>query len=250
MITVVRMIDTIGQNLDRLKGYSYWQQRPVLSYTTRTYAATPAQRAAFRHFFGVDQAPGDTLYGGARVKDVESGGALNSNVANLARAGAKFVAYTFMSNYHAMRSAIDATGHGANVAYWIADWTASESRAMSLLASDPRIVAVQWAAPTFGGGIVVPGTGSTVAQLNVDLSVGRMDFWLPRPKPQAAEGIWRGAWDLDVAKGQWTAHPAPGKNVVRSSEPEEDYAVIGVNLQTGAQRIKGLDRATGARLLK
>ena len=251
-VSATRMIDTIGQRLSALAGYAYWQDRPVLSYTTRSYAATHAQRAEFKHFDGIDQAPGGGLFDGARIKDVEPGAAGNADVAALARAGARFVAYTFLSNYGAMRRAIQATGHEANVDYFIAAWTANESKALSLLASDPKIVAVQWASPTLGGDIVVPGTHATVRQLNVDLSVGRLDFWLPRqpaPGPHAAKGIWKGAYSLDVEHGAWSNHGTPGENVELSSEPLTDYAVIGVGLNTGRHSIKGIDRTTGRSIL-
>ena len=250
-VTAVRMIDTIGQGLDRLKGYAYWQERPVLSYTTRSFAATDAQRHAFKHFFGIDQAPTNGLFE-SKIKDAEPGAALNSNVVALAAAGAKFTAYTFMANYGALRRAVDATGRGANVSWFIADWTASESRALSLLASDPRIVAVQWASPTFGGNIIVPGTALTLRQLNVDLSIGRLDFWLPQntpPKPHPAKGTWRGHYELDVENGQWASGPLPGDHVELASEPIKDYAVVGIGLNTGRHYIKGLNRADGKRLL-
>lgn len=247
----VRLIDTIGQDLGRLRGLSYWHDRPVLSYTTRSYAATAAQRAWFPHFWGIDQAPTNGLLD-SRIKDAEPGAALNSNVVALARAGAKFTAYTFRANYGALRQAVDATGRGANVTWFLADWTASESRALATLNSDPRIVAVQWCSPSYGGGIVVPGTSSTVRELNVDLSIGRLDFWMPQaPPPPAhpAQGVWKGAWALDAHNGQWDTQPQPGHGVVRSTADETDYAVVGVDLHTGQQRIRGLDRATGKRLL-
>jgi len=247
-VTAVRMIDTIGQNLDRLKSFSYWQDRPVLSYTTRSFAATAVQRAEFKHFFGIDQAPNSALFGGAHVKDVEFGAASNSHAAALARAGAAFVAYTFHANYNAMRAAI---GEGRHVYYWIADWTANESHALALLASDPAIVGVQWASPTFGGNLIVPGTTSTLRQLNVDLSVGRLDFWLPSPpapKPKAASGLWRGRYSLKPQTGEWNNEPASGVNVELGSEPLTDYAVIGVGLNTGQHHIKGLDRMVGRKL--
>ena len=248
----VRMIDTIGQRLSALAGFSYWQERPVLSYSTRNFAATPQQRALFKHYFGIDQAPTSALFGGAVIKDAEPGAAHNDNIIALARAGAKFVAYTFMANYGALRRAVDATGNGGNVHWFIADWTASESRALQLLDSDPRIVAVQWTSPTFGGNIRVPGTHSSVRQLNVDLSVGRLDFWLPQtppPAPKAAKGTWAARYTLTPPTGQWTVGPLPGEAVELASEPLTDYAVVGVNLHTGRHNIKGIDRADGKRLL-
>lgn len=251
-VTVTRMADTIGQNLGALAAYPYWRDRPVLSYTTRTFAASDAARAPFPHFYGIDQAPTPALYGSAAVKDAESGAARNSDVVALAAAGAKFVAYTFMANYSGLRPLVDATGNGGNVHWWIADWTASESRAMSLLTSDPRIVAVQWASPTFGGDIIVPGTGRTLRQLNVDLSIGRLDFWLPgkpAPAPQPAKGQWAARYTLTPENGAWDVGPLPGVGVGLSSNALTDYAVVAVDLHTGVHRIKGIDRATGANLL-
>jgi hypothetical protein len=254
-VKAVRMIDTIGQNLGSIVGFDYWQQRPVLSYTTRHFAATHAQRAQFKHFKGIDQAPENVLFDGAVVKDAEPGAAFNSNLAALAASGAHFVAYTFLANLVAAKTAVGRTGKGSNVKWWLADWNLSEAAALDYLGTHPDTVAVQWASPTENPNTVVPGTGGrTIRGLNVDLSVGLLDFWLPaapKPKPaqHSAEGIWKGAYSLDVKAGKWDNHGTPGENVKQASEPAEDYAVVGVNLHTGQHRIKGLSRDEGLKLL-
>lgn len=252
MIKAVRMIDTIGQNLGSIVGFDYWQQRPVMSYTTRSFAATHAQRASFKHFVGIDQAPENGLFDGARVKDIEPGAGLNSNAAALVHAGMHFVLYTFLANLATAKSAV---GHSPNVLYWLADWNLNEAGALDYLGTHPDTVAVQWASPSSNPGTIVPGTGGrSIRSLNVDLSVGKLDFWLPaapKPKPAKhdAEGIWKGAYELTPASGVWEAHGTPGENVKMSNEPVEDFAVVGVDLHTGQHRIRGISRTEGAKLL-
>ena len=254
-VKATRMIDTIGQNLGSIVGFDYWQQRPVLSYTTRSFAATHAQRAEFRHFKGIDQAPGNELFDGAIVKDAEPGAALNSNLAALAASGAHFVAYTFLANLAAAKAAVARTGKGANVKWFVADWNLSEAGALDYLGTHPDTVAVQWASPTSNPNLVVPGTGGrTVRSLNVDLSVGKLDFWLPtapKPKPAKtdAEGTWHGAYTLVPKTGTWDNHGTPGENVKMASDPAVDYAVVAVNLHTGVHKIRGISRDEGAKLV-
>lgn len=253
-VVATRMIDTIGQNLIHIKGNAYWNARPVLSYTTRSFAATAEQRAWFAHFVGIDQAPTNALFGGARIKDVENGGALNSNAAALADAGAKFVAYTFEANIDALRGTVARSRHPKNVRYFVADWNLNEAQALQYLADHDDVVAVQWASPTVDGRMGVPGTSGTLSGLNVDLSVGLSSVFLPSTAhvslPQAAEGIWSGVYSHNAANGGWAAHGIPGRGVKTSATPRVDYAVVAMDMQLGDHKIRGIDRETGAKLLE
>lgn len=256
-VVATRMVDTIGQNVSRLAQYPYWQDRPVASYTTRRYAASAGQFGQFKHPVRIDQAPTNALYGHATVKDGEPGAALNSNIAALAAAGARFVAYTFEANLGALRQAVNRTGKGANVRYWVAWWDLNEAQALNYLAQHPDVVAIQWNSPSTRPNLIVPGTGLTARQLNVDLSVGRADFWLPQAKPQpkpaaehGAKGQWKGQYALTPENGKWATVGVPGKDVVKSTLPLTDYAVVGVDLHNGQHKIKGIDRKTGATLFR
>jgi hypothetical protein len=234
VVNAIRCADTIGQNLGSLIGSEYWQNRLIASYTTRTYAATAAQRARIKHFVGIDQAPTGQLAGAAKVKDVEPGAALLGNAVSLAAAGHKFVCYTFEANMGAARAALSRFG----IPFWVADWNLNEAGALAYLAAHRDVVGVQWCSPTSNPGIVVPGAnGHTVRQLNVDLSVMRKDFWLPAPpapKPVVnPHGVWKfqGSWDAD--RNHWTVKPRRGSKVKMGGHNVSHAAQISVGEKKG-----------------
>jgi hypothetical protein len=251
-IKSVRFIDAIGQDLPRVVGLNYWQQRLIASYTTRIFAASDSQFHEIRHPIKIDQAPTDQLFRGAQVKDVESGAGSIQNAVNIAKQGHSFVVYLpRLQNGFSLaecRAAMHAAGIPAGrVHYWVADWTASETRALQLLASAADIVAVQWASPTEGGNLVVPGSnGQSVKQLNVDMNVGRLDFWLPghpAPKPESkAKGVWRASIEHDMETELWRIHPEPGQNVQMDSKMISDNFAGSVDRHTGVWHIQGVKR--------
>lgn len=251
-ITAVRFIDTIGQNLNRLIPLAYWQERLIASYTTRSFAATDAQFGAIRHPIRIDQASTNELARGAIVKDVEVGGAHIANAVEIARAGHKFVVYCPRLQSGVSLGEVRQAMHNARipagqVAYWVADWGFSEAHALQFIADNPDVVAVQWASPTTNAGLAVPGAnGATVGQLNVDLSVGRKDFWLPAPPKPAvrkASGVWRAEIELDVDQDVAAIRPLPGRKAVTSSvKGPARHRLIDVDLHTGVwdiHRLKG-----------
>jgi hypothetical protein len=251
MINAVRMIDTIGQNVDRLVAFPYWQDRLIGSYTTRSFAATDAQFASIKHPIKIDQEATSVLARGARVKDVEPGAASIANAVAIARKGIEFVTYlplledpTSLAECRAAMSKAGVKG----MRYWVADWTANENKALAFLAANADVVAVQWASSesaAAGRNLVVPGTnGLTLGDLNVDLSVGRTAFWLPAPKPVAkpAKGIWKALLELDVEHDLAKITSQPGENVEMGSEDLMAHRLVDVNLHNGVwdvHRLKG-----------
>ncbi len=238
----VRFIDTIGQNLGRVIALPYWQDRLIGSYTTRSFAASDSQFADIRHPIKIDQAPTNELFRGANVKDAENGGATLANLAALHRAGRQFVSYTFEANMGLARQAVPGGP------FWVANWNLSEAQALDYLAVHHDVVAVQWASPTSNPNMVVPGSnGQTIKGLNVDLSVGRKDFWLPAPhpvpKPESdAKGIWRARLEHNMDDETWRITPEPGQNVKLGQKMLSDHALVTVDQHTGVWHVKGTPR--------
>lgn len=250
-ITAVRFIDAIAQRLNAVIALPYWQDRLIASYTTRSFAASDAQFGAIRHPIKIDQQPGPTLARGAVVKDDEAGAGRIADSVELARQGHKFVVYcprlqsgfSLAEHRQAMHNARIPAGH---VAYWVADWGFSEAHALQFMADNADVVAVQWASPTTNRGLAVPGAnGATVGSLNVDLSVGRKDFWLPAPPKPAvrhASGVWRAEIELDVDQDVASIRPLPGQKATTSSVAgPARHRLIDVDLHTGVWDIHRLE---------
>lgn len=103
-------------------------------------------------------------------------------------------AYGTDSTLAAVEGALEAAGpHGwyfGHVDAWLADWNLSEAQAAGVvgtLVHGLTCRAVQWASPSSNPGTLVPGSGLTLAQAQVDLSVAE-DSWHPAPvtQPSAA----------------------------------------------------------------
>lgn len=236
VIASVRIIDTIGQNVENLTKFPYWQDRLIASYTTRSFAASAAVFGDVKHPIRIDQAPTNELAAGAKVKDVEPGGAGLENAVALRRAGEHFATYTFEANMAAARAALPGGP------FWVADWNLSEAQALQYLADHADTVAVQWASPTSNPGTVVPGTGGqTIRGLNVDLSVGKLSYWMPgkpAPKPEhGAEGLWQARISWDAKTNVATIEGLPGANVKMSAKQASMIREIHADLHTGKWRV-------------
>lgn len=235
-VPAIRIIDSIGQNVESLTKFPYWQDRLIASYTTRSFAASEGVRRDVKHFIPIDQAPTSELAGGAKVKDLEPGAATLQNAVNLRRAGEHFVTYTFEANMPAARRALPGGP------FWVADWNLTEAQALQYLADHPDTVAVQWASPSSNPGLVVPGTGGrTIRGLNVDLSVGKLAYWLPgkpAPKPEHdAEGLWQARISWDAKTDVATIEPLPGANVKMSTKPGSMIREVTADLHSGQWRV-------------
>ena len=239
-MNIIRCADTIGQNLNYLLGLPYWRQRLIASYTTRTYAASPAQFALLgAHGIPIDQAPTNELHGGAKVKDVEPGAAYLHNVVNLALAGHVFVDYVMGSELDAHRAALHAAGVAGRVHFWVANWGFNEQGAINFMAANPDVVGVQWASPSSNPNTVLPGSGGrTLRQTNCDLSVMNADFWLPKstppkPAPRNAQGEWHAELIYTPANNAVRVVPRKGKNVKMADHPASRKFSVAVDEQHG-----------------
>lgn len=232
-VAVIRCADTIGQNLATLYRLPYWRDRLIASYTTRHFAATAAQWAAIPrgHGIRIDQAPTNELFGGAQVKDVEPGAAGLGNAVVLRKQGHKFVTYTFEANMVAARQALPGGP------FWVANWNLSEAQAIAYIEQHADVVGVQFASPTSNPTTILPGSGGqTLRSANVDLSVMRASFWVPKAPPPPkhdAEGEWHAELIYHPQTKRLEVRPRPGKNVKMAQHPDTRKLAVNVDLQHG-----------------
>lgn len=178
------MVDTIGANALRLPPAT-----TVAGYVTGT-GVVPWSDSTWAHFTGVkvriNQANGSNPLLGD-VLDVENGCWSNSDAARAAKtrqdAKVQVSLYTSRSNVSALVNACEAAGvTGGHL--WVADWSMSEVKAQQEVeaASGPwPVVAVQYASPSSNPNTNVPGTGKTLGEMNVDLSVKNAAWLAPAP---------------------------------------------------------------------
>jgi hypothetical protein len=143
----------------------------------------------------IDQSPGLTVFaaGQADVADVEYlAGTIDSFTRAIREridAGHQWsTIYGTDGTIAAAAAALQAAGpHGwyyGHVDSWVADWNLNEASAATLIGRQVHGLtcrAVQWASPTSNPGTIVPGSPSTLAQLQVDLSIADA-AWHPAPK--------------------------------------------------------------------
>jgi hypothetical protein len=82
--------------------------------------------------------------------------------------------YCTYANYAIVKETLANFGLGRNVWFRIADWNLSEHLAQLELYAD--VYAGQWASPTSNPMTLIPGTGHTLAQANVDLNVHLIEY--------------------------------------------------------------------------
>lgn len=158
----------------------------------------------------IDQSPAGALFGSgaADVYDIEALAGQVDHVAGLVHQRiAKGVQWSTLygtdSTLAACKAALDAGGpagwYNAHVDCWLADWNLNAAEAGSkigTLVHGLTCRAVQWASPSSNPATVIPGTATTLAQANVDLSVAD-ESWHPAasapppppPPPAELEGI-------------------------------------------------------------
>jgi len=143
----------------------------------------------------IDQSPGLASFaaGHADVADVEylagTIGSFTVAIRERIAAGHQWsTIYGTDSTIAAAAAALQAAGqHGwyyGHVDCWLADWNLDEAQAAALIGRQVHGLtcrAVQWASPTSNPGLIVPGGSSTLAQLQVDLSIADA-AWHPAPK--------------------------------------------------------------------
>lgn len=96
-------------------------------------------------------------------------------------------------------------GHGDDYTVYCAQsWLGELETAMGHAGLHGKIVGYQFASPTSDPGMIVPGTGRTLRELNADLSVVET-AWLPLPAPPVvnatADRTWRAEVTIDGKAG-------------------------------------------------
>jgi hypothetical protein len=159
------------------------------------YAGTPVD---FRAWDVIDVETG-------AVTVAQAAAAVNARVAN----GIQWTTiYGSDSTLAEVAKAVQAYGGHVWVGHvnaWLADWNLSLTEASKIIGTmvhGMTCIAVQWASPSSNPGTILPGTGKTLKQANVDLSV--------------VDGTW-------VPSGGWGASPAPP--VVPPAPPQAVKAV-------------------------
>jgi hypothetical protein len=177
---IVDAMDTIGGDASNIPRSC----KRVLAYITGSggIAWTMAQiKAAATHaeVIAIDQSDGTFSYRSYKtlILDCEPGAKSNANaviqVRVRAQLGLRTVLYTFAANVQALSGAIAAAGLSQHVDGYVANWNLNREQAIAYLHANPTVVGVQWASPTSNPDTIAPGTGRTLRELNIDLSVTR-----------------------------------------------------------------------------
>jgi hypothetical protein len=196
-VDIANMIDTTHPNVAHIpvntaKVAGYVTGTPDIKWTPPDWARFPKSGHV-----RIDQQPGyvEFMRGAADVADIESG---IGNVTKLigefitaakARASKGWGSWPYIdrADWDELKAAVKIAGLVNHVEYWLADWNLNLGQAAALIGTQ-RIVAVQWASPTSNPGTMVPGSGMTLKQANVDLSVARGDWFAFKP-PAALSGV-------------------------------------------------------------
>ena len=185
-MATVTMLDCIGANVHNIPEGT----KKVAGYTTQIgnnaqiqWSAAQIGRWANVGFVPVNQDP--MLPQVAGVTDIERGAYTAAQAAGRAKAlGGKYQGtYVTQANLAVLRQAFDAVGV-AGTDVWLANWNLNEEAAAKLVGevlSGFTVRAVQWASPTSNPDTKVPGSGLTLQQAGIDLSVADED-WFPAPK--------------------------------------------------------------------
>lgn len=150
--------------------------------------STAADRARFHHPILIDQGPSTTAILGVRIKDIELGASTIAEAIAWAKnsqaQGWRSTFYISAGSLAQLRAAVHAAGLTGFVDYWVANWNLSMREAAALLGGD--VVAIQWASPSSNPTTLLPRSGLTLRQANVDLSVVLVSWYPvtePKPKP-------------------------------------------------------------------
>jgi hypothetical protein len=184
MATVI-MLDAIGANEQNIPRTT----KKVAGYTTQIGRNAQIQWSAAQFaqwskagIVPINQDP--MLPATPGVTDVENGAYSMEQAAGRAKAlGVKYMGtYVTQANLSALRQAFDADGV-AGTDIWLANWNLNEEAAGKLIGevlSGFTVKAVQWASPTSNPDTLVPGSGLTLKQAGVDISVAD-ESWFPAP---------------------------------------------------------------------
>lgn len=189
------MLDTIGSSAGGLASLNAGIAK-IAGYVTGSggIAWGDADWARFPHasHVRIDQSPDGHAPLQSDVLDVESGAATPAVAVDWIKrriaAGITWsTIYGGADTLAAVHAALEAAGqHGwyyGHVYAWLANWNLNQTGAAAQIgqqASGLTIVAVQWASPASNPHTLVPGTNTTLAAANVDLSE-TADSWFPPP---------------------------------------------------------------------
>jgi hypothetical protein len=191
------MIDVTGADLPALLHALQGRYPAVLAgYVTGSHGVDwPAgfwtELAGHTGLFRYDQSPGLALFasGAADAADVEAGAADLAMAVTVAQArehkhGWWSWLYFSAGQLEEARRQVAAAGL-RKVRYIVADWDLDHAEAEAFLKAHADVNGVQWASPTSNPHTNVPGTTSTLAELNCDLNVVH-DAWFSPPAPARA----------------------------------------------------------------
>jgi hypothetical protein len=183
------MIDTIHDNVGNIPGGTprvagYVTGTPNIRWTPQDWARFPKAGKA-----PVDQSPELSAYASneAMIADIEPlAGTVPAYVKacqERVRTGHPLCCYCSQNTVAQVSAAVaDAKIPLSDCWVWIANWNLSQAEAGALLGTVVagfKVVAVQWASPTSNPRTLVPGSGLTLAEANVDLSVTRPTWFDP-----------------------------------------------------------------------
>lgn len=183
------MIDTIHDNVRNIpvgtpRVAGYVTGTADIKWTPQDWARFPKSGKA-----PIDQSPGLAAYASneAMIADIEPlAGTVPAYVRacqERVRAGHPLCFYCSQNTVAQVSAAlVNAKIPLANCWVWIANWNLSQAGADAMLGTSVagvKVVAVQWASPTSNPRTPVPGSGLTLAEANVDLSVTRPTWFDP-----------------------------------------------------------------------
>ncbi|MGZ6570482.1 MAG: hypothetical protein ACXVHB_05865 [Solirubrobacteraceae bacterium] len=255
LVQIVDMLDTIGANAANIpagtkKVAIYLTGGGGIAWSNADVAKLQHDDPELQVVVRIDQSNSLLVLPVYLVKDIEPGASTIAVAIEEARkraaAGLRTCLYTFEADMGAVRAAVAAAGLEARIDYWVADWNLTRAEAIARLQRDPTLKAIQWASPSSNPHTLVPGTGRTLAQANIDLSVTRADWPAapapPKPKPDPGP---RGTFNFKgglTDHGAWHVEGAVG-DVVLGGPDEWQEAKLGVNRKHGTWRIGPLPLA-------
>jgi hypothetical protein len=184
------MIDATHDNIGNIpvstpKVAGYITGTPSVKWTEQDWDCFPAAGK-----LRIDQSPSLASYAGnaASVADIEPGAGTISAYVEAChyrlRIGRLLWFYCDQATVGQVSAALQqASLPLGKCGVWLANWNLSQAEADAVLGTaiaGVRVVGVQWASPTSNPTTLVPGSGLTLAEANVDLSVTRPG-WFESP---------------------------------------------------------------------